>query len=68
MTMDYGFGPEDVPPSTYLPPPCKGKPGGHYFTRDRSQPDDRQWTCRVCGDVDPVQPGVDGPTPTGWPK
>jgi hypothetical protein len=65
MTLDYGFGPEDVPP---VPPPPKCH-GGHVYARDKSKPNDRQWTCRACGRVAPQQPGTGTPgAGLGWPS
>jgi len=42
--------------------------GHHHYRRDRTAPDDQQWTCRGCGDVAPLQPGVGAPGHgLGWP-
>jgi hypothetical protein len=42
--------------------------GRHWYRRDRTAPDDRQWTCTRCGTVAPEQPGVGKPGQSlGWP-
>lgn len=42
--------------------------GRHWYRRDKTAPDDRQWTCRHCGAVAPQQPGVGKPgVSLGWP-
>jgi hypothetical protein len=42
--------------------------GQHYYRRDKTAPDDRQWTCARCNAVAPEQPGVGKPGQSlGWP-
>jgi hypothetical protein len=45
----------------HAPPSCAGQAAGHYFVRDRTLPQGRQFTCRTCGDPAPHQLGQGPP-------